>query len=370
MKRLIFFTILGLLISCKGNREFPSISKGNDYTEYASGFTVEEKDGYKIVSILTSEKKEVIQTLALVHRQAELLPDKLPEGAVVIRTPLDRVVSFSSVTCGMIHELGKSETIVGLTEPDYISIPQIKDAVEGGKIVNLGMANNPNIEEIMLLEPEAIFINPYSEIENILQKVNFPVIQCLDFQETLPLGQTEWIRFMGLLFEEEELADSLFNETCKRYNYLKELTVEAKNPPCVFTEKRYEGVWYMPGGQSYLANLFKDAGVQYLWKEDTNTGSVSFTFETVLNEAENCDYWLLKYYSPNDLSYSQLEAEYPNYALFSAFKNKKVFGCNTSKCSYYEELPLHPDWLLEDMIGIFYPELLPEYNPRYYFPLQ
>jgi iron complex transport system substrate-binding protein len=162
------------------------------------------------------------------------------------------------------------------------------------------------------------------------------------------------------------LADSLFRETAAYYNQLKELSTHVDRQPSVFTETIYSGVWYLPGGQSYMAHLFRDAGADYLWKDDTSTGSIALSFESVLDKAEKADFWLIKYNTPQDMTYEALKQNYPNYAFFDAFKRRNIYICNTGKVPYYEELPIHPDFVLKDMVGLFHPELLPDYQTKYY----
>ncbi len=93
-------------------------------------------------------------------------------------------------------------------------------------------------------------------------------------------------------------------------------------------------------------------------------------FETVLDEAIHADFWLMKYNLAGELSYGDLRTEYIPYENFDAFKNHCIFTCNTGKVPYYEEFPLHPDYLLKDLIRIFHPELLPDYELRYYQPME
>ena len=66
------------------------------------------------------------------------------------------------------------------------------------------------------------------------------------------------------------------------------------------------------------------------------------------------------------MTYDDLRNENEAYARFSAFENRRIFVCNTAEVPYYEELPLHPDRVLGDLIRIFHPELLPESRLRYY----
>lgn len=115
-----------------------------------------------------------------------------------------------------------------------------------------------------------------------------------------------------------------------------------------------------------MANLLQDAGADYVMKNNRDAGSLSFSFETVLDQAGKADCWLMKYYSPKEMTYRQLADDFLNYTLFDAYKKRRIYACNTLKTPYYQELSLHPDWILSDLIHIFHPEVLPEHTLRYY----
>ena len=184
--------------------------------------------------------------------------------------------------------------------------------------------------------------------------------------ESLPLGRTEWIRFYGLLFGKEAMADSIFRETEDRYLELKELAKTVTNRPTVISEKKFGSSWYMPAGDSYVAHLYNDAGADYIFKDLPGAGSTPLAFETVLDKAIHADMWLIKYNQANDMTYKDLRTEYTPYENFDAFKNRRIYTCNTGIVPYYEEFPIHPDYLLKDLVWVFHPELLPGYTPRYY----
>ena len=61
-----------------------------------------------------------------------------------------------------------------------------------------------------------------------------------------------------------------------------------------------------------------------------------------------------------------MKREYTPYANFAAWKKHNIFTCNTGVVPYYEEVPIRPDYLLKDLVKIFHPELLPDYQLRYY----
>ena len=119
-----------------------------------------------------------------------------------------------------------------------------------------------------------------------------------------------------------------------------------------------------------MAHLFADAGADYVFRNLPGTGSTPLAYERVFDEAIHADIWLIKYNQPTDLTYAELKAEYAPYANFDAFKQRHIYGCNTGRVPYYEEFPLHPDYLLKEFIALFHPSLLPDYTFRYYEPMK
>jgi iron complex transport system substrate-binding protein len=369
----LFFLCCFVLFSCWHNKQGMADQVRHDKSfsdsiYYARGFEIETHIHFKLVQIKNPwHSNKLLQTYILVPK-TESLPESLPEG-IVIRTPLEKTVAFSAVICGMMNELDVLSSLAGVAEPQYIDIPSIKDGIVHGILRDVGQATNPDIEKIMMIEPEVIFTNPVNEAgAGSLGKLTIPAFSCLEWMENHPLGQTEWIRLIGLLFDKQAFADSLFFETVRSYNALKEQTATVDYRPTVFAEKKYGDFWYMPGGKSYFAYLLEDAGAEYVFRENESTGSIPYSFETILDQAGKADFWLFKYYSAQEITYKQLAAEYANYTLLDAYKKRNIYVCNTLKTpDYYQELPLHPDWILQDLIKIFHPELLPEYQSRYYY---
>lgn len=368
VKSIFFLLPLLGLLACKGGKEYTSATSGaNGYTvAYAQGFRVSKQPGYTLVTVRDPwDTTRILQQYVLVEKSAPL-PAPLPTGKL-IRIPLTDIVAYSTIHCATLQELQSVSIIKGVCESKYIDIPVIKQAVKEGKIPDLGMASNPDVERVILLSPEAIFTtpiqgSPYGNIE----KTGIPLIETPDYMESSPLGRAEWIRFYALFIGKEALADSLFHETVARYQAICEKTKEVTHRPTVFMDLKYGNVWYIAGGKSYMANMIKDAGADYIWADDSSTGALPLAFETVLDKAGESDRWLVKYNNTEELTYSRLEREYHPYSYFNAFKNRNIYECNTGKRTYYEDLPIHPDYILQDIAFVFHPELFPNYQPKYY----
>lgn len=323
-------------------------------------------EGYTRVDVRDPwDSARLLQRYLLVDR-GKPLPSDLPEGTVV-RVPARNVVVYTSVHAAIIDRLGEAGRIVGVCEPRYMETPTIQAGLRSGRVADLGEATSPNVERMIDIAAELVVASPFENSGyGPVEKIGVPIIEGADYMEPSPLGRAEWIRFYGLLFGKEALADSIFRETERAYLSLSRLAAEVTERPTVLSEKKYGSSWFVPAGESYTARLFADAGADYLFKDLPGSGSVPLAFETVLDKAVHADLWLIKYNSPSDLTYDGLRAEYAPYAGFDAFKRGRVYTCNTGKVPYYEEFPLRPDYLLKDLIWIFHPELLPDYQPRYY----
>jgi len=372
-RNLILLTTLCLL-ACTNQRKKQDISiqrtKQNKEVHYAKGFSINRfKDYTQLVVRNPWDSTKTLDTYILVDRNKKL-PAHLPEGNLV-RTPVERVAFASSVHAGIWNQLKKAHLTVGVCEPEYFSIPVIKEGLKSGKITDLGMATSINIEKLIAASPDILVISPFENTKRTeFEKVNIVVVKDASYMEESPLGRAEWIKFEAAFTNESKLANEIFSKIERNYLELCKKVSGTTNRPTVFTEKKFGDIWYIAGGKSYLGTFMKDAGADYLWKDLNFSGSAPFTFEKVYAKAIKADFWLLKYNdAQSDLTYESLKNEYNLYGNFNAFKQKQIFAINTAKTPFYESGPMEPDCVLADLVHIFHPELLPGYKPKYYFNL-
>lgn len=359
-----------LLSACGGGSKTSSLQAEGDTIrmKYSSLLQIVKHADYTVVTIRNPwDTLKVLHTYLLADREKPL-PEHLPEGTVV-RTPLQKSVIYSSVHCSLWSELDELKGIGGVCGLEYIKLPQIQEGCRNGSIVNVGNSMNPDIERIIDLRPDAILLSPFENSGGYgrVGKLNIPIIECADYMETSALGRAEWMRLYGLLLGKEAQADSLFAGIEKEYLTLTQ-QVKSQNlkRPTVISEMKNSSAWYIPGGNSTMGRLYQDAGADYVFASLSNNGSVPLAFETVFDRGGNADIWLIKYNQPQDKTYSELERDYAPYARFKAFQDRKVYGCNTNHVPFYEESPFHPELLLKDLIKIFHPELLPDYDLKYF----
>ena len=357
-----------LLSACGGGSKTSSAFEGEILPlKYAENLTLIQGEGYTEARLRNPwDTTSILRTYILVDKDKEV-PEHLPEGTIV-RTPLSKALVYTATHCHLIHELDAVKSIGGICEIQYIKVPEIVEGCANGTIVNAGEGTNPDIEKIIDLHPDALLLSPYENSggHGQVEKLKIPIIECADYMETSALGSAEWIRFYGLLFGREALADSIFAEVEKNYNNLKALATSQAVKPRLMCEVKSGSAWYVSGGRSTTGKLYADAGADYVFSSYTNAGGVPLSFETVFDKAQDADVWLMKYNHPTDKTYKSLQEDYAPYANFKAFKDKNIYYCNTAYRPYYEDFPFHPDRVLKDLIKIFHPSLLPEYELKYF----
>ena len=361
---LILLSIACLCISCTNSKSKSEENKQE--FKYMQGITVFHADKYTEVKVKNPWiEGEILHTYILVHRDS-CLPENLPNGTLV-RVPLKNVLVYSGVHAEVIDELGHISSVQAVCDAPFFKNPKIVDGLKNGSVIDCGSTMAPVAEKIISKSPEAIILSPFQNAGyGILENIGTPIIEMADYMETTPLGRAEWIKFIGMLFCSEEKADSIFDSVATEYETLKSFVAnKAESRPKVISEYVMSGVWYVPGGKSYKAILYKDAGAMYPWSDDNSNGSLALDFPQVFNKANDADFWLVSTIG-TDFTKKTFLNSYSHNNQFEAFKEGNIYSANTATSRLFEETPFHPNLLLKEYMKIFHPELLPDYNLKYY----
>lgn len=297
-----------------------------------------------------------------------------------VRTPVERSAVFIAPHCQLMYEMGCQQAIRGVCDLDYINIPDVKkraasagkaagkasagNASAGNSIVDCGSSMAPDIERIIALTPEAILLSPFENSGGYgkLDKLHVPIIEAADYMESSPLGRAEWMKFYGMLFGNEEgksngisgscepKADSLFAKIEKEYLKLKAEAAGYPKGLSILTERKTGNVWYVPGGQSTIGILLKDANARYIFEDDQHSGSLAMSPEQILAKGKQVDVWAFKYFGGAPLSQAQLLQEYDGYKALAAFSRGNIYQVDTSTVPYFELTSFHPELLLREFI--------------------
>ena len=355
--------------------------------------------------ILIPKGKEGDETVA---RLALLRTSGMGCTTDTVRTPVERSAVFIAPHCQLMYELGCQQAIRGVCDLNYINIPDVrKRAASAGNaaagkassekassgnasaqnsIVDCGSSMAPDIERIIALKPEAILVSPFENSGGYgkLDKLHIPLIEAADYMESSPLGRAEWMKFYGMLFGNaskaadgnaskiadgkvskiadgkaskavfsascEATADSLFSQIEKEYLKLKAEAGKLPKGLSILTERKTGGVWYVPGGQSTIGILLKDANARYIFSDDKHSGSLPMSPEQILAKGKQVDVWAFKYFGGAPLSQVQLLQEYDGYKALAAFNRGNIYQVDTSTVPYFELTSFHPELLLREFI--------------------
>ncbi|WCO00609.1 ABC transporter substrate-binding protein [Psychroserpens ponticola] len=376
----IVYFLLFIITSCKEdkrlNRTLPSQPE-QAKNKYAEGFSVIKNDNYSILYIKNPwPKSEKHYKYALIPKEnvSKVTLNKANfDGILTI--PVQKIVVTSTTHIPALELLGVEETLIGFPGTNYVSSERTRLRIDNKDIRELGKNEGINTEVLLEIQPDLVVgfgIDGNNKTFETIKKSGTPVIYNGDWVETSPLAKAEWIKFFGVLYDKEKVADSIFNQIETEYLKTKAIASKLTKQPTVLCGAMYKDIWYLPNGTSPEAQILKDANVNYLWSDTKDKGSIALSFETVFNKAKDADLWLSpSYYN----SLNSLKKASEHYSEFKAFKNKNVYSFvnttgKTGGVMYYELGTARPDLVLKDIIKICHPELLEDYQTSFFKPLE
>ncbi len=368
---LLFLPFL-FLLSCNYNEK--PVEEISSLTElsYATGFTIQEKEKYTLVTVNTPYKNAASALKYVLYPRNGTKPKVAADAYIPV--PLKSIVCTSTTHIPLLDYLEETNKLIGFPTTDYISSKPMRDRIDAGKVVELGIDNALNIEKLIELNPELVMAytmtSDFGQF-NKIQEAGIPVLINAEYLEADPLGRAEWIKLAGFLFGKEEKADSVFTMINKEYQTTLEMVKNVESKPFVMSGSMYSDIWYMHGGRNYAGKLLADAGLNYLWKEDTTTSFLALSYEVVLEKAGQSEYWIG---ASNFKTLAEMKAANERYSFFAPFKSGKVYSYNKrigdkGGSEFLELGYLRPDLILKDLVKIGHPELLPSHELFFYFQL-
>ncbi|MGB5376664.1 ABC transporter substrate-binding protein [Muriicola sp.] len=384
MRFLLYFILLTGLYGCKNSvnsehkQSIGFLANIEQRITYAKGFELHKtSDGITVITVISPwPGAETNFTYALVPKEimADLVIDSSQFDAV-IPVPVENLVVTSTTHIPALEALEVADRLYGFPGTDYISSEYTRERVSMGKVIDLGNNEMMNTEMTLRLNPELVVgfsISAENKTYETLKRSGIPVVYNGDWTEQTPLGKAEWIKFFAPFFQMEAKAEILFDSIARAYEHAAVLAQNATSRPSVMSGALYKDVWYAPGGNSWASQFIEDANAHYLWADTEETGSLSLSLESVLEKANQADFWV----SPSQFtSYNELERANAHYLQFKPFQRKKVYTYASTKGDtggllFFELGPNRPDLILKDLIHIFHPEVLPEHTLFFFKSLQ
>ncbi|MEP5340450.1 MAG: ABC transporter substrate-binding protein [Algibacter sp.] len=341
--------------------------------KYAKGFHIKNHAGYKEINV-TSAWPNCDKTFKyILVKEGQTIPEH-GNNTVIIKIPIKKVVVMSTTNIPALEYLNEENSLIGFPKTDYISSAKTRQRIDSGKIKDLNNDMDINMELLLDINPQLVIgfsVNGNNKSLNKIEKFGIPVVLDGAWTEQTPLGRAEWIKFIAAFFDKDKEANTIFNQIETDYLKAKALASNTETKPTVLSGSLFKEVWNMPGGNSFVAKFLQDANTNYIWKDDTSTGSLQLNFENVLEKAQHAELWIGAGAFKNR---NEMLSMHKGYNYFEAFKNNKIhtFTKNIGPKGgllYFELGPLRPDLILKDIIKIAHPQVLPNYESYFFKPL-
>ena len=331
--------------------------------QYAEGFAVSYFPHYKRVDVFDPWRKGKVYMRYYLVKNNEFSTSKDGQKVVI---PLQKIAATSCTHFEFLQLLDEINSIKAVCSPHLIYNAALREKYAAGDLEDLGDAFSVNIEKTQYLNPDALFLSGFSQEQtagNRLIENGITVVYNNEWMENSLLARAEWLKFVAVFYDKETAAKTLFDNIAAQYNALKTIVENVPVRPTVLTGGNFGGTWYMPGGMNYMARLFADAGGNYFYAKNRDTGSLPLNFEQVLKHFHNADVWVGTFSNSLD----ELARSDERNILFSAMKNKQVYNFNNRYLSdgandFWESGIANPHWILADMIKALHPALLPEHE--------
>jgi len=303
--------------------------------------------------------------------------DKVPEGfeGEVIQAPVGRVVCMSSSYVAFLDALDCVKAVVGVSGARFMTNPAIRERIRKHEVLDVGFDSGINYELVASLKPDILLAygveGENTMLSGKLGELSVPVVYVGEYLEASPLGRAEWMVLFGELMGCRNEALALFNTIAEAYDSARKM-VSAEEPappqPVVMLNAPWRDVWYVPGDRNYMVELIRDAGGSYACAGYDTEKTRPIDAETAFVQAAAADSWL----NPGQVAtLAELVALNPRFSAIPPVKKHQVYNCTKLSTpdggsDFWESGVVRPDLALKDLIKIFHPELLPDYELHYY----
>ncbi|MBL7983587.1 MAG: ABC transporter substrate-binding protein [Flavobacteriales bacterium] len=273
------------------------------------------------------------------------------EGAI----PEDlRKLALSSTThVPFLVALGAADRISACAHVGDVRDEAIKQRLARGEVKEIAQGDGLDREALVALAPQVLFTYPFGMRDpGVPSQAVTQVVQVAEYLEEHPLGRAEWLLFFGALLGKEHEADSLFTGIRERYERMRDRSDMVERPTVLFGSV-WDGQWWVPPGNSYMARLIEDAGGSYRFADHRADGNIPIDMETMVTTASDADLWGMIAHIPGDPVARDFTGGDARSAGFKAVREHRLFIGNTRTADLFGRALIEPDRLLDDLRRIF-----------------
>lgn len=343
----------------------------------AARFTVEYFNNYKVVSVADAfdGASDFVYVLVQCGTPAPSAAD-FADSAQFIELPAGDLITLSTTQLPALSQLGLLDHLVGVDSGFYISTPDVTRLIADGNVAEVGFGAEVNIELVLELEPQLVMsygYNPATDAHPVLLEAGIFTALDASWRELSPLGRAEWLKFSALFYNQEAQASAIYDDIVAQYETVKASAakVDAEHRPTVLINSflGYADAWFIPGEDTYVGQLIRDAGGDLLLSEAGSASSQGLSFEAAYEGGFDADIWLLETFGVN--TSADLLALDSRFGDFGAFQSGEVWNNNRDENAnggnnYYEWGVASPHLVLADLLAIFHPDVNIDHEFAFY----
>lgn len=346
--KFMFILFIGLfLVACGTSSQQTSAQNG--HIKYATNFQIIEKDSYQLLQLYHPKSHKIEASFALVRRGEH---PTVPENTPTISVPVRNMAALSSTFIGMLNELHSLDCVKMTTSENYLWNKSIKKRIKKGTCIAVSSDEAISPELVVKNKLELIVFSGFGQPfpnESKLAQLGVVSLPNYDWEETTALGKLEWIKLFGVLTGKLQEATTYFTLVESKYKALKKQAASNKSTNSrTIVGDFYGDNWFAPAGDSYIARMLKDAGINYIYHNEKGTASLQLSPEQVMKDERSCTVWI----NAEGTSLGELIKNDQKRKQLTVLKKQQVYSYLHDSNYYWEMSAVHPEWLLSDFCQI------------------
>ena len=230
---------------------------GTDYfpesklsSQYSTGWDVTYTNTYKVIEGPSIGK--------IVAYQCGCAAPNVSDATVTLQVPLRSATLLSTTFITLLELIGERDAIVGVSDPDAVSSPCLREAIEAGNVATVSASN---VTTINAAGADAVFAGSWQV--SSLAGTTGAVIPVAETAERTGLGAAEWVEFMALFFNQESAVPDHIAQVAARIEDAKTAVQESGSEvKQVLWVYEYFGSLYTGSCPNYYCDAVREAGGQ------------------------------------------------------------------------------------------------------------
>jgi iron complex transport system substrate-binding protein len=344
--------LLGL-VACSSEKPVDNPSENSGWEagslHHAEMFSVWTRGKERLVYLFEGrgEKRDTLEVIHLVPKGTTGLP--VP-NTTMIEVPVERVVTASTTHVPFFNALNEMDRLVGCAFLVHVMDSAVLPRTKDGRLLEISDGQRIDKEKLLMADPGLLLSYPFGKgMEGISLDGSFPMIGITEYLEPHPLGRAEWIRLFGMLVGREKESIEIHDQLRVRYDSIRMRNMLYSFLPGVFFGSYWQGQWHASGGDSYMANLIRDAGARYLLDDKHTTESVTIDLEELVVRSENAHVFGKILHQERAVEYADVVGFDERLLELVEEKEMILFYGNTATSDLFGKALLEPDVMLEEI---------------------